>query len=233
MRAMEISSSSPSRSSHQSAPCEKRSSEGGDGIGIRSLVVREGDYGNKAWIRPRTRKPTFLRRRFHGPSISNPLTLLLVAVLLLARTSHAAFISTFNNCLSPNTINSSPKQLQFTPYWVWAFFNSSGTSHNLNVTIYGNVAGIATQQPYPGPNDPQWNNPDDTVGKIVNVSKATNIATTLEAQFNVLDYTPYNAPLAAFCNTIVQGQCPIAPNFATNAYVHPLKSLLLVPRYSC
>lgn len=159
----------------------------------------------------------FSRRRSHGSSPSGLLWLLIVCVLLLARGSHAAFISTFTDCLSPNTINSNPKQLQFTPLWVWAFFDSSSASHNLNVTIYGNVSGQATEQNLPKPDDPQWKNPNGTLGKLVDVSIKTNLATTLQAQFNVLDYTPYNAPLSRFCNTTVRGTCPIAPVFPISA----------------
>ena len=151
------------------------------------------------------------------PSTGNLLRALIVLVFFLTRGSHAAFISTFSDCLSPNTINSDPKQLQLTPYWVWAFFDAVSPSHSLNVTVYGNVAGQATQGQYPVPEDPQWNNPNETLGKIVDISKATDIYTTLQAQFNVLDYTPFSVPATRFCNTTVQGQCPIAPNFAPNA----------------
>lgn len=148
------------------------------------------------------------------PSITDVLRILVVAVCLLAHGSHAAFISTFDNCLNPNTINSDPKQLQFTPYWVWASFDTSAASHRLNVTIYGNVEGQATQGDLPPHDSPQWTNPNNTLGKIVNVTK---LATTLEADFNVLDYTPYNAPATYFCESMVRGHCPIAPNFAPNA----------------
>ena len=156
-----------------------------------------------------------LGSRGYGFSMTNLLQVLVLFILALAGTSRGAFISTFDNCLSPNTINSD--LLQFTPQWVWASFNTSSPSHGLNVTVYGNVSGIATQQRLPAWNDPQWNNPNLTVGKIVDVSKSTNLASTLEAQFNVLDYTPYDAPPARFCNTTVQTRCPIGPVFKPNA----------------
>ncbi|KAL8795845.1 MAG: hypothetical protein Q9195_001725 [Heterodermia aff. obscurata] len=128
--------------------------------------------------------------------------------------SKAAFVG-FKDCLSPNVINSVPKQLQFTPLLVWASFNSS-TSHNLNVTVYGNVSGQATlQNPPTNPLDPSWNDPNSTLGKIVDVPK--NI-TTLTGTFNVLDYTPYEIPATRFCNTTVHGQCPIAPVFKNMSY---------------
>ena len=151
----------------------------------------------------------------HRFSITHLLQVLVLSILALAGTSRGAFISTFDNCLSPNTINS--QLLKFTPLWVWASFNTSSPSHGLNVTVYGNVSGIATQQTLPAWDDPQWNNPNFTLGKIVDVSKSTNLASTLEAQFNVLDYTPYDAPPARFCNTTVQTKCPIGPVFKPNA----------------
>ena len=176
----------------------------------RSLV---GNFGRS--LRPSTlTRQSGSRRR--GFSIGNVLQVFLLSILALAGTSSGAFISTFDNCLSPNTINS--QLLKFTPLWVWASFNTSSSSYGLNVTIYGNVSGIATQQSLPNWDDPQWNNPNDTLGKIVDVSKSTNLATTLEAQFNVLDYTPYDAPLARFCNTTLpQTKCPISPSFKPNA----------------
>lgn len=177
----------------------RRSWVGNSGRSLRSLTL--------------TRRS---RSRCRGFSSSNVLQVFLLSILALTDPSNGAFISTFDNCLNPNTINSN--LLKFTPQWVWASFNASSRSHGLNVTVYGNVSGIATQQPIPHWDDPQWNNPNDTVGKIVDVSKSTNLATTLEAQFNVLDYTPYDAPLARFCNTTLpQTKCPISPVFKLNA----------------
>lgn len=193
--------------------------------GTANHIVKEKDARhslgeNFGWLL----RPSPLTRqsgsRGHGFSISNVLQVLLLSILAFAGTSSGAFISTFDDCLSPNTINSN--LLKFTPLWVWASFNTSAPSHGLNVTIYGDVSGIATQQPIPLPDDPQWNNTNDTVGKIVDVSKSTNLATTLETQFNVLDYTPYDAPLARFCNTTLpQTKCPISPVFNPNARENP------------
>ena len=153
----------------------------------------------------------------HSCSLPSPLcTLWLVSALIqiFVTPSTAVFIN-FHNCLSPDLIGSNPKQLQFQPLFVWATFNSSAASHNINVTAYGNVAGIATQQPYPGIDDPQWSNPNDTIGKIPDVSGPSEkpLYTTFTTQFNVLDYTPYNPPAVRFCNTSSLTQCPLAPVF--------------------
>lgn len=143
------------------------------------------------------------------------LQMLFLVTFLLIRPSTAVFV-TFSNCLSPDIINSNgPQQLQFVPLYVWAAFNSSAASHNINVTAYGNVAGIATQQPYPAQNDPQWRNPNDTVGKIPDVAgPASNEKyTTFTTQFSVLDYTPYDPPAVRLCNSSLLTQCPLTPVF--------------------
>ena len=128
----------------------------------------------------------------------------------------AAFIN-FENCLSPNIVNSNPPLLQFRPLFVYATFNSTAASHNINVTVYGNVSGKATQEQYPLPDDPQWANPNETLGKIPFADKANNKQSTFDAIFNVLDYTPYDAPAAGFCDTLVHGHCPLGPVFHANA----------------
>ena len=157
-------------------------------------------------------------RRLHGTrrrSLVHMLQLSFILLICFVRPSKSAFIG-FKDCLSPSVINSEPKHLQFTPLLVWASFNSS-TSHNLNVTVYGNVSGQATQENLPtDPLDPSWNDPNSTLGKIIDVPK--NI-TTLTGTFNVLDYTPYKVPATRFCDTTVHGQCPIAPVFKNVSYV--------------
>ncbi len=156
-----------------------------------------------------------LRWRKGAMTVVTLVQAMLLMSLMYLQPVGAAFIN-FENCLSPNIINSNPLQLQFRPLFVYVAFNSTAASHNINVTVYGNVAGIATQQPYPSPNDPQWANPNDTVGKIPDVDKANNKFSTLTATFNVLDYTPYDAPAIQFCNTTVHGQCPLSPAFTAN-----------------
>ena len=155
------------------------------------------------------------RWRKEGMAIPKLIQGVLWMSLLYLQPACAAFIN-FENCLSPNVINSNPLQLQFKPLLVYAAFNSTAASHNVNVTVYGNVTGIATQQQYPNASDPQWTNPNETVGKIPDIDKANNKFSTLTATFNVLDYTPYDAPATQFCNTTVHGQCPLGPAFFAN-----------------
>ena len=168
-----------------------------------------------------TRKlPTVIQRwiprRCGGVSpINRHLQTVLLIALLCIKPSAAVFISAFENCLSPDYINSNPLALQFNPLFVWAALNTTAESHNINITVYGNVEGIATQQPYPHYDDPQWSNPNETVGKIPDVAgpMENQKYTTFTTTFNVLDYTPYNPPAVRFCNSSALTQCPLAPVF--------------------
>ena len=148
------------------------------------------------------------------PSILSILQTVLLVILLPIRLSTAAYIN-FGNCLSPDYINSRPKLLQFVPLFVWASFNSSAGSYSLNITAYGNVDGIATKQPYPSADDPQWKNPNDTVGKIPDVygTGPGALYTTFTTEFDVLDYTPYAPDATRFCNTSSLTACPVGPVF--------------------
>jgi DNA-binding transcriptional regulator PaaX len=127
----------------------------------------------------------------------------------------AAYLN-FQNCLSKTIIDSNPLQLQFVPLNATVTFNPSDTLHTLNVTVYGNVSGLATDVTYPAPDDPQWTNPNDTVGKIIDLSKSNNKYTTLFTNLNVLSFTPYQNP-SRFCTSVTQGECPLAPVFYANA----------------
>ena len=157
--------------------------------------------------------PTMHGRR--GKCRPNTLLLSLMLLILssLVSLSSAAALN-FHNCLGPNVINSSPKTLQFIPLYLNATFNPTAPSHNINITVYGNVAGQATSQKLPPPGDPSWDNPNSTLGKIPDVGPGPNANyTTFTAEFNVLDYTPYSPPATRFCNTSSLRECPIAPYF--------------------
>ncbi|KXS94989.1 hypothetical protein AC578_1519 [Pseudocercospora eumusae] len=135
--------------------------------------------------------------------------------LLLLPTTHAAFI-TFDDCLPDRTKDSSPKLLQFTPYFVDAYFGEN-QPHSLNLTIYGNVSGrqFDSELP-PASNTAYWNNVDEENGKIVDVGNANKYA-TLTADYQILTYTAYNNRGEQFCRTLVNGTCPLGPAFRANA----------------
>ncbi|KAL8835977.1 MAG: hypothetical protein Q9170_003100 [Blastenia crenularia] len=141
--------------------------------------------------------------------------LAIFTILAFFRTSGAVYVE-FDNCLSPNIIHSASQPqplLQFTPLHVWASFNDSAPSHTLNITVYGNISGIATNESLPAWNDPRWHNDNVTLGKIVNEDQSNNRLSTFFARFNVLDYTPYDAPASRFCDSTVNQQCPLIPAF--------------------
>ena len=142
------------------------------------------------------------------------LALPLVFLVLLAPSAEAAYLN-FQNCLSRNIIDSTPQLLQFVPYNLSATFNTSNPNFPLNVTVYGNITGLETVQPYPAPSDPQWSDPNKTVGKIVDLSQSNNKYTTMFTEVNVLSYTPYQAA-SRFCNSSVHGPCPLGPAFYVN-----------------
>ena len=145
-------------------------------------------------------------------SILSLIRILLIVIIAIVEPSTAVSVH-FENCMSPDIVNSNPIRLQFIPLYVNATFNSTAPSHNLNFTIYGNVTGRTSEQQLPSPGDSHWKYPNETEGKIPDVSQPANTYTTLKATFNVLDYTPYNNKGTRFCESLVQGECPLAPLF--------------------
>ncbi|KAK2804503.1 hypothetical protein FQN50_006578 [Emmonsiellopsis sp. PD_5] len=156
------------------------------------------------------------RRRRYAGEVRVLMVLLISFLFALTIPSVDAGFVEFENCLPPSTIQSDPVQLQFKPMFVWASLDTASKDRNLTVTVYGNVTGIATQEPYPLPDDPRWSDPNETLGKIVNVDTENNNFSTLFTRFEVLSYTPYIAAPAKFCESVVQGECPLGPVFYSN-----------------
>lgn len=173
-------------------------------------------------------KQTITGTRTNWMMASTCLRFSLVLLLILVNTVNGAFIQ-FENCLSPNTIDSNPKQLQFVPLHVWASLNTTSDSHNLNVTVYGNVTGRATQQQLPPPDDPKWQNPNETLGKIPDLGgpsdqqKYTTFGTTIK----VLGYTPYSPVDVRLCNTTALTPCPFTPVFSPDADIGQLPAMTI------
>ncbi|KAH0543553.1 hypothetical protein FGG08_002114 [Glutinoglossum americanum] len=151
------------------------------------------------------------------PVTATQLPLIAFLIALLASPISAAFVK-FENCLDKSVIESKPPKLQFIPLHFYANFNNSDHTHILNLTVYGNVSGSANQVQLPPPNDPQWANTSETLGKIVSVDPAwgTNVATTLLTRVNMLSFTPYSG-LTFFCDQLVSGGCPIGPVWNNNS----------------
>ncbi|KAI4284914.1 MAG: hypothetical protein L6R38_001057 [Xanthoria sp. 2 TBL-2021] len=156
-------------------------------------------------------------RQQSGKTISSDLVKLSILLLLLfIQTSTSVYVE-FENCLDPNIISTAGERqglLQFEPHHVWASFNTSAPSHTLNITVYGNISGIATNETRPDWDDPQWGDDSKTLGKILDQDRRNNKFSTLFARFNVLDYTPYNAGASRFCNSTINQQCPLGPAFS-------------------
>ncbi|KAK5110627.1 hypothetical protein LTR62_005666 [Meristemomyces frigidus] len=152
-----------------------------------------------------------------------PLLFLAAACLLLPRTAYAAFIN-FDNCLDEGIKHSNPLQLQWIPLAVDAKFQRE-PPYTLNVTIYGNVSGQQVQGTYPPPSSSDWKNPNITFGKISNIgSDGNGNLSTLLADFDVLQWTAYNAKASQFCNSLINASCPLGPYFDandTNPYTLP------------
>lgn len=166
-----------------------------------------------------SRRPPRSRRKFWTapqPNIPSPHLLAFLIFSFFISFTQAVFIN-FENCLDLSIVQSHPLQLQFIPLYVSAKFNRTASSHNLNITIYGNVSGQATTGTYPPPDDKSWSDPKSTFGKIVDVSPTNNKYATLFSTYKVLTYTPYAAPASEFCLSTVNTSCPIAPAFYANA----------------
>lgn len=172
----------------------------------------QSTFQPKPW---RSERPCSHRGLFTPVRLLQNALVAVILVVLMSSPSSAAFVD-FKNCLGSNVINSVPTQLQFVPLFVDAVFNSTAPSHNLNITVYGNVTGRVTLEPLPPPDDPQWRNPNQTLGKIPDLSPSNNKYSTLDSVFNVLYYTAYDAPASRFCDSVVQGGCPLAPAFAAS-----------------
>lgn len=142
-------------------------------------------------------------------------SIIIASLMLFLNTVSAHFIP-FDNCLGPSLI-SNPSLLQFVPLFVWAAFNSTDASHNLNITVYGNVTGNAYKgQTNPGPSSQLWDDPKNTTGKIPDLPSADAAYTTFTTRFDVVDHTTYSPNASRFCNTSAITPCPWAPIFEFN-----------------
>jgi hypothetical protein len=150
-----------------------------------------------------------------------PVVLFYLVLALIIPRADAVFIN-FESCSSKLILDGGTPYLQFTPMYVWAAFDTHQPTHNLNVTVYGNVSGQSDRGTLPPPGNASWNNPNEAqIGKIPELDKASNLYTTLFSNFKTLTYsswTPVGVPLC--WNTLNQtaaSYCPIGPAFEANA----------------
>jgi len=148
---------------------------------------------------------------------------LLMASLWIIPTS--AVLVEFQNCLSEGVQNNQPLQLQLVPLAMNAVFNTTDPMHNLNITVWTNVTGSTIELPrllLPSATDPYWTTPNDTEygGKIENnpfPAVPSPVLTTVFNKVSVLTYTPVNPHTGVgFCDQLVNGSCPLGPNFKDN-----------------
>jgi hypothetical protein len=147
--------------------------------------------------------------------------LAIIATLWIIPTA-AVFID-FQNCLSENTKQDTPLQLQFVPYFVDAVFNTTDPRHNLKVRVYGNVTGStvgSTRYVLPPANDSYWTSNETSYGgKIVATPFPNDPSpknTTLYNKVTVLSYEPWNV-FEDFCGQVDKNySCPISPSFTAN-----------------
>ena len=148
--------------------------------------------------------------------------LLVLIASLWAIPASAVFIE-FQNCLSQSYQNDEPLQLQFDPLFLDAVFNTTDSSHNLHITVWGNVTGSGPENlvVLPSPNNTQYwqGNETNLGGKIEDNPtgpSGVNKLTTLFNKVNVLTYEPWSQTVE-FCNQLINASCPLAPSFGANA----------------
>lgn len=144
---------------------------------------------------------------FFGSCVRRRIILLvgLIQLLLTIVNPSSAASITFQNCLSPDIINNNAT-LQFIPMLANAVFNATTSSHNLNVTVYGNITGSLSSNP----NWPNDTNQSDE--EIPDVFPGGGLRTRLKATFQVLSYILPTIPQSTpFCESTLNGNCPLAP----------------------
>jgi hypothetical protein len=157
----------------------------------------------------------------------------LLCLSLLLRPAAGVLLNKFDNCLEESIKDSNPRELQWVPLYVGATFDTTNKSHNLRVTVWGNVTGAynPTASPALPPwNSDDWSNPNVTNGKIVANPFPESAAklTTLHSKINVVTYEPYKADFDFCKDALTNASCPLGPVFNT-AEINPLTDLAGLP----
>lgn len=145
-----------------------------------------------------------------------PTNLLIASLLLILAISPASAVQIkFQNCLSDSYRLNNPKPLQWEPLFADAVFDTKNPSHKLQVVVWGNVTGSQNQGTLPPPDDPYWEDPEKTNGKIVQVPNMEGARrTTLLRTVNFLTYEPFRQNVDFCVDALGNGQCPLAPIFS-------------------
>lgn len=149
--------------------------------------------------------------------------LLVLVASLWVIPATAVFID-FQNCLSESYQNDLPLQLQFDPLYLDAVFNTTDPSHNLHITVWGNVTGSGPEDLVylPPANDTgYWNSNQTNLGGKIQDNpdpQGANKLTALFNKVNVLTYEPWSQDVD-FCNQLINATCPLGPSFTANASI--------------
>jgi ML-like domain len=191
----------------------------GDSLDERPPRTSSPQQGSLPTIRAQ-RADMPLRWRQSCPFGTLGYLLVLIASLWVIPTS-AVFID-FQNCLSQSYQNDVPLQLQFDPLYMDAVFNTTDPSHNLHITVWGNVTGsgpeILVLLP-PADNKTYWSSNETNLGGKIEdnpTPDGANKLTTLFSKVNVLTYEPWSQTVE-FCNQLINASCPLSPSFTANA----------------
>ncbi|KAF2996264.1 hypothetical protein E8E13_004492 [Curvularia kusanoi] len=165
--------------------------------------------------RPRRRPGTMPLPRFS----LLPFALLYLILASFLPRANAVFIN-FESCGPNLLLDNTIPYLRFTPMYVWAAFDTHNPTHNLNVTVYGNVSGQSNTGALPPPDDISWKTPNETrIGKIVDSEGPTY--TTLFSDLKTLTYSSWTPEGVRFCGTTLNqtaaSSCPVGPAFKANA----------------
>lgn len=158
----------------------------------------------------------------------------LLCLSLLSQPAAAVLLNKFDNCLPESTKDSDPLELQWIPLYVGATFDTKNKSHNLRVTVWGNVTGA--YNPTAGPELPpwdsdDWSNPNVTDGKIVDnpFPTSANFLTTLHSKIDVVTYEPYAADFDFCKDALTNASCPLGPVFnRSEMYVSVMVPVIFV-----
>lgn len=163
-------------------------------------------------------QPSSHRSRFRLRNLLSltPGVTLVLILGILSRPCAAAFIA-YENCLPDYYVNNEPKLLQWVPEAVDASFNTANGKHTLRITMWGNVAGSATNVTLPPGNDTSyWNDPKKLDGKILSVPEPNAQSpklTTLRGEIKFLTYEPFSEGKNFCTDKLVNASCPLAPVF--------------------
>lgn len=166
-----------------------------------------------------TRYQSFRPSRCAANTSSGKMSIFVFLSLFCLQPVLAVLLHNFENCLPTSTKLGQPPSLQWIPLYVGATFDNKNPTHNLRVTVWGNVTGAynPTTVTLPAWDSDEWSDANFTDGKILDdpFPTSANLLTTLHSKVDVLTYEPYSSNFD-FCNgSLTNASCPLGPVFNT------------------